>query len=313
MNSIMRHILNPRSYLKAARKIISNFVVLNKTPEPKLYMTLLVKNEEDILEENLLFHKAMGVDGFIVTDNNSTDDTPVIIEKYVRKGWIKEVLVENDNNYAQAKWVNRMILIAKEKYGADWVINCDADELWYYPTQNLKDAVRDTWANVVFFPLYNVVPEKDKNIASWEFVVRNPIENHEQYGLSKYSVFNKQIPKVSHRTKGYRMIAAGNHGVEMTFSKVERREGCVYHYPTRSLSQFVSKVRIAGEALCNNPDERVCSHLRELYKIYIDNQIEKEYEKIVGEELLQLFIQKGIVERDSSIKDIMADIQKNKQ
>ena len=41
-----------------------------KTTSPVLMMTLLVKNEEAMLEQNLQFHKAMGVDGFIVTDNN---------------------------------------------------------------------------------------------------------------------------------------------------------------------------------------------------------------------------------------------------
>ena len=47
-----------------------------------------------MLEENLQFHKAMGVDGFIITDNNSTDSTPDIIRKYKQKGWIKEVIEE---------------------------------------------------------------------------------------------------------------------------------------------------------------------------------------------------------------------------
>lgn len=53
-------------------------------------MTLLVKNEEGMLEENLQFHKAMGVDGFIITDNNSTDSTPDIIRKYKQKGGLKK-------------------------------------------------------------------------------------------------------------------------------------------------------------------------------------------------------------------------------
>ena len=53
-------------------------------------MTLLVKTKKGMLEENLQFHKAMGVDGFIITDNNSTDSTPDIIRKYKQKGWIKE-------------------------------------------------------------------------------------------------------------------------------------------------------------------------------------------------------------------------------
>ncbi len=38
----------------------------------KIIMTILVRNEENIIEENVLFHKAMGVDGIIITDNCST-------------------------------------------------------------------------------------------------------------------------------------------------------------------------------------------------------------------------------------------------
>ena len=66
-------------------------------------MTLLVKNEESMLEENLLFHKAMGVDSFIITDNNSTDSTPEIIRKYKQKGWIKEVIEEKATDYEQKR------------------------------------------------------------------------------------------------------------------------------------------------------------------------------------------------------------------
>ena len=61
---------------------------------PRLVMTLLVKNEEAMIERNLQFHKQMGVDAFIVTDNNSSDGTMRILEKYKQKGWILEILEE---------------------------------------------------------------------------------------------------------------------------------------------------------------------------------------------------------------------------
>ena len=90
--------------------VISEFpLAFKQTKEVKLFMTLLVKNEEGMLEENLQFHKAMGVDGFIITDNNSTDSTPDIIRKYKQKGWIKEVIEEKATNYEQKDWVDRMI------------------------------------------------------------------------------------------------------------------------------------------------------------------------------------------------------------
>ena len=92
--------------------VISEFpLAFKQTKEVKLFMTLLVKNEEGMLEENLQFHKAMGVDGFIITDNNSTDSTPDIIRKYKQKGWIKEVIEEKATNYEQKDWVDRLSLI----------------------------------------------------------------------------------------------------------------------------------------------------------------------------------------------------------
>lgn len=97
--------------------VISEFpLAFKQTKEVKLFMTLLVKNEEGMLEENLQFHKAMGVDGFIITDNNSTDSTPDIIRKYKQKGWIKEVIEEKATNYEQKDWVDRMIWKAKTIY-----------------------------------------------------------------------------------------------------------------------------------------------------------------------------------------------------
>ena len=102
-----------------------------KTQTCRIIMTLLVKNEGDILEENLLFHKNMGVDAFIVTDNNSSDGTLDIIHKYVEKGWIIKVIKEESTNYEQKEWVDRMVWAAKTEFNADWVINADADELWY--------------------------------------------------------------------------------------------------------------------------------------------------------------------------------------
>lgn len=71
--------------------VISEFpLAFKQTKEVKLFMTLLVKNEEGMLEENLQFHKAMGVDGFIITDNNSTDSTPTLSVNTNKKGGLKK-------------------------------------------------------------------------------------------------------------------------------------------------------------------------------------------------------------------------------
>ena len=107
---------------KIALAIIESYKTLSKTSSPKLIMTLLVKNEEDMLEKNLQFHKSMGVDGFIVTDNNSTDHTPDIIKKYQEKGWILKSIKETASNYEQKEWVDRMMRALKKRFNSNYFL-----------------------------------------------------------------------------------------------------------------------------------------------------------------------------------------------
>ncbi len=48
-------------------------------------MTLLVRDERDIVEQHLAFHLAAGVDFVIVTDHASTDGTQEVLAGYERE------------------------------------------------------------------------------------------------------------------------------------------------------------------------------------------------------------------------------------
>ena len=52
----------------------------------KIVMTLLVRDEQDIIRENIEFHLSQGVDFFIVTDNRSVDMTPIYLKEYEKQG-----------------------------------------------------------------------------------------------------------------------------------------------------------------------------------------------------------------------------------
>ena len=49
-------------------------------------MTLVVRDERDIVEQHLAFHLAAGVDEVIVTDHASTDGTEDVLARYERDG-----------------------------------------------------------------------------------------------------------------------------------------------------------------------------------------------------------------------------------
>ena len=52
----------------------------------RLAMTILVRDAEDLIETNLRYHRAQGVDLFLIGDNGSTDRTLEILEPYREAG-----------------------------------------------------------------------------------------------------------------------------------------------------------------------------------------------------------------------------------
>ena len=105
-------------------------------------MTLLVRNEQDVVAENILFHHRQGVDAFIVMDNLSSDATVEIVRDLSHSIPI-ELRHQRDDTYSQSVWVTEMARAAASEHGADWVINNDADEFWISatPGQRLRQVV----------------------------------------------------------------------------------------------------------------------------------------------------------------------------
>ncbi len=272
------------------------------TPRPRLLMTLLVKNEEEMLELSLKFHRSMGVDGFIVTDNNSTDRTPQILEEYKRKGWILEIIKETSTDYEQKQWVDRMICLAKDKYHADWVVNADADEFWYTP-EGLKKLVGETSANVLACEMRSVYPEDEKPWTEWEKTVRE-VRDAAAYDLSLYPIFERQNKKVIHRTDGYLQISMGNHKVKM-FPQREKRSGVVvYHYNVRGRRQFIEKMINGGKQLEQHKGRHGGRHWRYFYALHKEGKLEAEYNRVIGLNAYDRLVAEGYILRDNIMPEI---------
>ena len=288
------------------KKLISSIIDIPKTfsltPHPRLVMTLLVKNEEQMLERNLIFHKQMGVDAFIVTDNNSTDSTPQIIDEYRKRGWIIDVINETATNYEQKEWVDRMIWRAKTEFKADWIINADADEFWYSPTGNLKSELKITHANVLNVEMRSIYPEEGKPFWEWSQTVR-PITDFQKYNLSQYSIFEKQNPKVIHRTSGYLQISMGNHKVKMFPQWTADSNIFVYHYNIREKAHFLQKMINGGRQLEQHKGKHGGRHWRYFYKLYKEGRLDVEYDRVIGTHCFEQLKSKGYIKTDRTITD----------
>lgn len=288
---------------KLRKFLLSIFCVhraFRRTQNPHVVMTLLVKDEADIIEANILFHKSLGIDGFIVTDNGSTDGTKYILEKYVQKGWILEVIDELASGYEQKRWVDRMIWRAKMIYHADWVINADADEFWFVPSGNFKTTLECTHANVLRCEMRSMYPEENIPFWQWKHAVRT-VENQENYGLSHFSLFERQNKKVIHRTDGYLQISMGNHKV-MMFPKISCDSDIrIYHYQIRGFNHFMRKMINGGKTLEQHSGRHGGRHWRYFYQLYKEGCLNEEYERVIGRNRFDDLVRDGYIFEDNTL------------
>lgn len=275
-----------------------------KTPVMKLVMTLLVRNNDDILRENILFHISQGVDRFIVTDNNSEDGTVDILREFEKQG-ILDIIFEEEDNYSQWKWVTRMANLAFTDYKAGWIINNDADEFWWPEGGNLKDALGDVPAEfpLARVPRYDFVPRPEAEGALFDRMIIRDLKPLNHIGLPL-------PPKMCHRGMPDVVVGHGNHILlePAGLPAFDKTRIGIMHFPMRSYDRFEEKIMHGGAAVGRNEELPKNSHMgwKNLYEAYMNGTLPDYYNsKIHGPEELQKAIESGQFVRDTRLRDYL--------
>ena len=107
-------------------------------PPMKLVMTLLARDEADVIDAWLSFHLNAGADFVVATDNRSDGRDDGRARALRARGHV-HLIREPGEDLRQDEWVTRMARLAATDFGADWVINSDADEFWWPRGASLRD------------------------------------------------------------------------------------------------------------------------------------------------------------------------------
>ena len=270
-------------------------------------MTLLARDEADIVEAQLAFHLHAGVDFVIATDNRSQDGTTEILERYQRAGYL-HLLREDGDDMRQDDWVTRMARLAATEFGADWVINTDADEFWWPRGGSLKDvlatiperygAVRGCWRH--FLPR----PEDGKSFSERMTVrLAQPAPPGD-----KRTIYHAH-QKVAHRADPTVEVEMGNHDV--IGSRREPLRGWhpieVLHFSFRSLAQLTRK---GMGHWSRRPDLDVTLHQTRLHEAYLRGRLEEYYDVfVVSDEQLERGLADGTLAIDTRLRDVLRSLQ----
>jgi hypothetical protein len=279
-------------------------------------MVYKVRDEADIIEDNLRFHLAQGVDFFVIVDTGSVDGTLDILERYERAGLVRLERTVGGIHDMKRGGEESVTRLAAEM-GADWIVHNDADEFWWSPSGTLKatfEAVPDGFGMVL-------APRT-------EFVAR-PGDGPFAERMTVRETRFRRPAKSAHRPSD-RIRLRGPHPVEIWAgesyrglvgkpvlrTEAEHREDDplelviaptfpvgVLHFPFRTFDQYRRRVEIARD----NGQLQRNEAGRAVRQAYEEDRLEEVYERLVlDDDAVVKGIGEGWLVEQTSFRDYLA-------
>jgi len=279
-------------------------------------MTILVRDEADIIEANIRTHASLGVDAFVIMDNGSIDGTREILSKLVKEFEI--IVIDEKGDYNQAKWMKQLAMIAKNRLKADWVINNDADEFWLPKNDlNLKENLAFK-GSVLTVNRYNMILEREKHFFDTSYLVENPIfySKEKQLTSEKLSIILTKIgPKTIINPYGLIYLRGGNHKalhirnmrdyLRSGYDKIKRFKDIeVFHYPIRSYTQFEQNIKNRKRLLESSKKVSMGPHYRRWVQLYNEGKLLDEFKNsiVFNQKDIDTLLKYDIIKYTKSVK-----------
>ncbi len=272
----------------------------------RLAMSFLVKNEADIIEDNIRFHAAQGVQCFAVMDNGSDDGTREILEN-LKTEFDLHVIDQPDQSYQQALWMTELAEYCRTQLKADLVISNDADEFWQTEGEGSLHDYLNSIDSVVTVRRYNMaldssVLRENYHYSDASLRVKNPIFYDSSAQINETAVamlLIKISPKTIVNPHGLIRLKGGNHRAKHGWRLINARTEpgiCVHHYPIRSYKQFERNIQ-NRKRLLETTDAKMGDHYRRWVRILNEGRLQEEFDRfILSQQEIDTLLKLGILE-----------------
>jgi hypothetical protein len=265
----------------------------------KIVMTLLVRDEADIVGEHLRYHFEQGIDFVIATDHRSVDGTTDVLRDQERDGRLC-LIHEPGDQLEQAAWVTEMARRAATEFGADWVVNADADEFYWPREASLGEvlaAVPRRYGVVRGYGRHFVArPEDGRPFFERMTVRRRPTDDPGSPYRPGFKAIHRAAPDVD--------VTRGNHNAYGS-GLAPLREWMpieVFHFPIRTRAQMERKF-IRRES---NVRDVAVDYERETARAIRRSSAESVFtELVVDDEALARGLRDGWLEEDARLRHVL--------
>jgi glycosyltransferase involved in cell wall biosynthesis len=213
-----------------------------------------IKNEEAILQDWLLYHTHLvGASNVYIIDHSSTDQTPVILEKWRQKGI--HVFKSKD----PFKMKSSLLSSLMKKSGKDFIIPLDADEFLVLKEGNKlnadKERIRTYLQNLEVgsyrYKLHqvDVIPTKREQA--------DPLINLVEFKTKWYKDW-KLYAKTFYHSNYFLSTDQGNHkGQVKGGGKLKITDLTLMHYDVRDYQHFVTKMIKGAKAYGHHSSPKI--------------------------------------------------------
>lgn len=272
-------------------------------------MTLLVRDEVDIVEHWLAFHLSAGADFVVATDNRSRDGTTEVLERYAREGFV-HVISEPGEDLRDGEWVTRMARLAATEFEADWVINSDADEFWWPRGASLAgvlEAIPERYGTVGAF-LRTFAPRPGTE----DFAERMTVRFSALAPINDPSSLYRPIRKIVHRADPRVTLVRGHHAVKD--SSLAPLRGWfpieAFHFPLRNAEQCARKAVVMGTAFERHIDRPSTGYHAKMFEAAKSGTIDDYYASlVVGDAELEAGLADGRLVVDTRLRDTLRSLR----
>lgn len=223
----------------------------------KFIVTVMVRDEVDIVALMIEHHLGQGADLIIATDNGSVDGTADVLQRYADLG-VLELHHDPVFRKQQHAVVTGMARRAFTEHDADWVINADADEFWVPCDRRLtlRAALEAIPASLDSFtvPVTNLVGPPAMQGSGVDRALWRDQRTPEQ--LHEVGIFAQPTGDAVHRGDPAIEVSQGNHYVSLPSNGQPDDAFAleVLHLPWRSWLQYERRVVNTGRSYEANPN-----------------------------------------------------------
>ena len=234
----------------------------------KIFSISIVKNEADIIESFIRYNINI-LDGMILLDNNSSDNTVEILNLLKKEGLNLHIIKDEDKEFGQTAKMNKLMACVVNKFKVDIVVPLDADEFVMTPhKKNPREFIEN-----IEFPNFGLIKiktyypsfdkENEKFIPSRITFARDGTSGEYNKVIIPKELVEKFDVKI---TKGNHYLTYNSEYEDIIKEKIVPKLR-IAHFPIRSKEQFISKVSVGWINNLNdiNRSKYESWHLKEMF------------------------------------------------